>query len=75
LSLAVLACDASQNSVKKLLPLLRARGVTLIVGPDTLVLGAAVGRSAVAVIGVADANLAAGISRVMEPGPVDGTKE
>jgi ribosomal protein L7Ae-like RNA K-turn-binding protein len=63
-ALAIVAKDASRNSREKLEPLLKARGVTLIVGPDSLRLGESVGRGAVAALGVLDANLAAGIVRL-----------
>jgi ribosomal protein L7Ae-like RNA K-turn-binding protein len=68
LALAIVAADASRNSTQKVVPLLTARSVALMVGPDALALGAAVGRSAVAVLGVLDNQLAAGISRAIETG-------
>jgi ribosomal protein L7Ae-like RNA K-turn-binding protein len=66
LFLAIVAADASQHSSGKIVPLLRARGVTLIVGPDATELGAAVGRHSVAAIGLVDSELASGVMRVIE---------
>jgi ribosomal protein L7Ae-like RNA K-turn-binding protein len=63
--LAILAVDAAANSVKKVAPLLKARGVTYLVGPAAIELGASVGRPAVAVVGVLDGKLADGILRAM----------
>jgi ribosomal protein L7Ae-like RNA K-turn-binding protein len=62
--LAIMAEDASRNSRDKLEPLLRARGVTLSVGPEAQLLGESVGRGAVAAIGILDRNLAAGIRKL-----------
>lgn len=63
LFLALVAADASANSTAKLLPLLHAKGVTLLAGPDRLALGSAAGRGAVAAIGITDRQLADGIRR------------
>ncbi|HEX9085706.1 MAG TPA: hypothetical protein VF836_13285, partial [Gemmatimonadaceae bacterium] len=46
LLLAIAAPDASSNSLDKVLPLLRARGITVLAGPAAAELGAAVGREA-----------------------------
>jgi ribosomal protein L7Ae-like RNA K-turn-binding protein len=60
--LAVVAADASVNSLDKFVPLLTARRVRFIEVPSALELGAAVGREQTAVVGVVDRQLAAGIS-------------
>ena len=59
--LAVIAADASANSLDKVVPLLTARRVRFIEVPSALELGAAVGRDQTAVVGVVDRQLAAGI--------------
>lgn len=61
LQLAVVAPDASHHSLHKVRPLLAARGVPVLEGPSSAVLGHAVGRDATVVVGVTDANLARGI--------------
>jgi ribosomal protein L7Ae-like RNA K-turn-binding protein len=61
LALAVIANDASMNTRHKVVPLLTARGVEVIEGPPAKVLGAAVGKSIAAAVGVIDADLARGI--------------
>ena len=61
LSLAVVAMDASKNSLDKVLPLLNARRISLIEVPSAAELGAAVGRDQTATVGVLDPQLAKGI--------------
>lgn len=68
LALAVFAPDASQHSLQKVLPLLRAKRVPVIEGPLASVLGAAVGREATAAVGIVDRHLARGIREAAEPG-------
>ena len=67
LAFALVAPDASHNSLNKLVPLLRARGVGYV---DDVVgaaeLGAAVGREATAAVGIVDRQLAKGIRELME---------
>ncbi len=60
--LAVIAADASTNSLDKIVPLLTARRVRFIEVPSALELGAAVGRDQTAVVGIVDRQLAAGIT-------------
>jgi len=60
--LAVVATDASSNSLDKVVPLLNARRVRFIEVPSAAELGAAVGRNQTAVVGIVDRQLAAGIS-------------
>ncbi|HET9634748.1 MAG TPA: ribosomal L7Ae/L30e/S12e/Gadd45 family protein [Gemmatimonadaceae bacterium] len=61
LILAIAAPDASSNSLDKVVPLLQARGISVIAGPPAAELGAAAGREATAVIGIVDKGLAKGI--------------
>src|SRR5215208_525795 len=66
LALAVVAPDASENSRDKVLPLLRARRIRIIEGPNATELGNAVGRESTAAVGVVDHNLARGIRAVVD---------
>src|SRR3954464_2774359 len=61
LAFAVVAADAAQNSLDKLLPLLRARRINFIEVPSAAALGAATGRTETAAVGVVDRQLANGI--------------
>jgi ribosomal protein L7Ae-like RNA K-turn-binding protein len=65
--LAVVATDASENSLEKIVPLLNARRVRFIEVPSAVELGTAVGRDQTAVVGVVDRQLAAGIRAIVEP--------
>ena len=65
--LAVVARDASSNSLDKIVPLLNARRVRFIEVPSAAELGAAVGRDHTAVVGIVDRELAAGARRVADP--------
>lgn len=58
---AVVAVDASTNSLDKVVPLLNARRVRFIEVPSAMELGAAVGREQTAVVGIIDRQLAAGV--------------
>jgi ribosomal protein L7Ae-like RNA K-turn-binding protein len=58
---AVVAVDASLNSIEKIVPLLNARRVRFIEVPSAAELGAAVGREQTAVVGIVDRQLAAGV--------------
>jgi ribosomal protein L7Ae-like RNA K-turn-binding protein len=58
---AVVAVDASLNSIEKIVPLLNARRVRFIEVPSATELGAAVGREQTAVVGIVDRQLAAGV--------------
>jgi ribosomal protein L7Ae-like RNA K-turn-binding protein len=69
LALAVVAADASKNSLDKLLPLLNARRVNLIEVPSAAELGAAAGRDQTAAVGVLDPQLANGIIGLTRTGP------
>src|SRR3954466_15371493 len=61
LAFGIVASDASQNSLDKLLPLLRARHINFIEVPSAAALGAATGRNETAAVGVVDRELAKGI--------------
>ena len=61
LALAVVAPDASPNSLKKLLPLLQALRVRVVQGPGAEALGSAAGRSSTTAIGITDPSLARGV--------------
>jgi ribosomal protein L7Ae-like RNA K-turn-binding protein len=71
LHLAIAAPDASSNSLDKVVPLLQARGISVLAGPPAAQLGAAAGRETTAVIGIVDRGLAKGIralsTEVMPP--------
>lgn len=64
--LAVVAADASENSLEKIVPLLNARRVRFIEVPSAVELGAAVGRDQTAVVGIVDRQLAAGVREIVE---------
>ena len=64
---AVVAIDASPNSLEKIVPLLNARRVRFIEVPSATELGAAVGREATAVVGIVDRQLAAGVQNAATP--------
>ena len=68
LALAVVAADASKNSLDKLLPLLTARRISFIEVPSAAQLGAAVGRDQAATVGVVDRQLANGIVALTRTG-------
>jgi ribosomal protein L7Ae-like RNA K-turn-binding protein len=67
LAFAVIAADASRNSLDKLLPLLRARRINFIEVPSAVALGAAAGRDQTAAIGILDRDLAKGIRALTRP--------
>jgi ribosomal protein L7Ae-like RNA K-turn-binding protein len=72
LKLAIIAPDASRNSLDKIVPMLRAKHITTIDGPPASELGAAVGRESTAVVGVVDLQLARGVRALVESAPVEG---
>ena len=75
LQLAIAAPDASSNSLDKVLPLLRARGILVLAGPSAAELGLAAGRETTAVIGIVDRGLAKGIRALSSKPMPDGRKE
>jgi ribosomal protein L7Ae-like RNA K-turn-binding protein len=66
LAFAVIAPDASHNSLDKLVPLLEARGVRYVAAVSATELGAAVGRESTAAVGIVDRQLARGIRDIVE---------
>ena len=64
--LAIVATDASENSVEKIAPLLNARRVRFIEVPSAVELGNAVGREQTTVVGIVDRQLAAGVRQIVE---------
>ena len=72
LRLAVIAPDASRNSLDKVVPMLRAKHIRMIEGPSAAELGAAVGRESTAAVGVVDLQLARGVRALVESAPVEG---
>jgi ribosomal protein L7Ae-like RNA K-turn-binding protein len=66
--LAVVAPDASENSLDKVVPMLRALKITMVEGPSSSELGAAVGREATTVVGIVDGQLAKGIRDIVQAG-------
>jgi ribosomal protein L7Ae-like RNA K-turn-binding protein len=75
LQLAIAAPDASSNSLDKVLPLLRARGIDVLSGPSAAELGSAVGRESTAVVGIVDRGLAKGIRALSPELMPEGRKE
>jgi ribosomal protein L7Ae-like RNA K-turn-binding protein len=75
LELAIAAPDASVNSLDKVLPLLRARGIVVLAAPSAAELGSAVGRESTAVVGIVDRGLAKGIRALSLTPMPDGRKE
>jgi len=71
---AVVATDASANSLEKVVPLLNARRVRFIEVPSAAALGAAVGRDQTAVVGITDRQLAAGVRELVAPKPPRASK-
>jgi ribosomal protein L7Ae-like RNA K-turn-binding protein len=66
LAFAVIAPDASHNSLDKLVPLLRARRVRFADAVSAAELGAAVGRESTAAVGIVDRQLAKGVRDIVE---------
>jgi ribosomal protein L7Ae-like RNA K-turn-binding protein len=64
LKIALVASDASKNSLDKFKGLLTGRSVPVLEMFSAAELGSATGREAVAVVGVTDAGLAEGIKEV-----------
>lgn len=67
LRLAVVASDASHNSLDKVVPLLAARRIPHVEVPSAEELGAAVGRPSTAAVGVLNGDLARGIRALTAP--------
>ena len=65
---AIVAADASRNSLDKIVPLLNARRVRFIEVPSATELGGVAGRESAAVVGIVDRQLAKGIRELVESG-------
>jgi|SRR5215210_4299508 len=65
---AIVASDASRNSLDKVIPLLNARRVRFIEVPSATELGGVAGRESAAVVGILDRQLAKGIRALVESG-------
>jgi ribosomal protein L7Ae-like RNA K-turn-binding protein len=63
---AVVASNASSNSLDKIVPLLNARRVRFIEVPSATELGVSVGRDQTAVVGITDRQLASGVRELVE---------
>jgi len=72
LALAVVASDASQHSLSKVVPLLEARRVRIVLAPSASDLGQAVGREQTAAVGIVDRELARGIRALTDSAPERG---
>ncbi len=66
LKLAIVATDASKNSLDKVVPLLTAKKIRIVDGISAASLGAAVGREATTVVGIVDVQLAKGIRGIVD---------
>jgi ribosomal protein L7Ae-like RNA K-turn-binding protein len=75
LALAVVAADASKNSLDKVVPLLEARHVRIVEVHSAAQLGQAVGREQTAAVGITDRQLARGIRELMDTAPDGSAKE
>jgi ribosomal protein L7Ae-like RNA K-turn-binding protein len=75
IAFAVVASDASTNSLDKIVPLLNARRVRFIEVPSAAELGAAVGREQTVVVGIVDRQLAAGVRDSVTAAPDQGARE
>jgi ribosomal protein L7Ae-like RNA K-turn-binding protein len=65
---AIVAVDASRNSLDKIVPLLNARRVRFIEVPSATELGGVAGRESAAVVGIVDRQLAKGLRELVESG-------
>ena len=75
LALAVVAEDASEHSVAKVVPLLEARRVRIVRAVSASDLGHAVGREQTAAVGIVNRELAKGIRELVDAAPAGSTKE
>ena len=64
----VVALDASENTRKKIIPLLNARRIRFVEVPSATELGGVVGRQATACVGIVDRQLAKGVRELVESG-------
>jgi len=71
LAFVIVAPDASEHSLDKLLPLLRARRIRFVDVTSAAELGAAAGRESTAAVGILDRELAQGIRDIVESSDPD----
>ncbi len=69
LEYAVVALDASRHSLKKIVPMLAAKGIGYAEGPSAVELGKAGGKDSAAVVGIVDPQLASGLRKIVDPSP------
>ena len=69
LEYAVVALDASRHSLKNIVPMLSAKRIGFAEGPSAAELGKSVGKDSAAVVGIVDAQLAAGLRKIVDPSP------
>ena len=72
LAFALVATDASENSLDKVVPLLKARRIRMVQEISAAALGQVAGRETTACIGIVDRDLARGIRALVESAPADG---
>ena len=70
LAFAIVATDASRHSIDKVVPLLNARRVRWVAAPSASAMGAAVGRTTTAAVGIVDRQLANGIRALVDASSV-----
>ena len=66
---AFVATDSSRNSLNKIVPMLKAKGIPASEAINAADLGGAVGRQTTAVVVITDRQLADGIRRLVEQEP------
>src|SRR5438046_1144445 len=69
LALVVIATDASQHSLSKVVPFVVARRVRVVHMPSAAELGQAAGRDQTAAVGIIDRQLAEGIRELLDSAP------
>lgn len=71
----VLARDATENARERVLPLLRAHGVPVALCGSAALLGRAVGRPRLVVVGLKEAGFAGRVLAALPPVPRAGARE
>ena len=71
--LALVAEDASQHSIAKVVPLLEAKRVRIVSMPSAAALGQAAGREQTTAVGIVDRQLAKGIRELVDSPRERGT--
>jgi ribosomal protein L7Ae-like RNA K-turn-binding protein len=59
--LVILAADASERAVEKVMALAKGKGVPVLTGPEAVLIGERLGRPPVMTVAVRDRDLAAGM--------------